>query len=60
MGNLLGQQFDFKFVDIVPANDFVLPTLRLTFHRSSKPGKHERSQDVMITNLNMQVLNCLT
>jgi len=56
MGNLPGQQFDFKFVDIVPAKDFILPTLRLTFYRSSRPREHENPQDVMITNLNMQVL----
>jgi hypothetical protein len=46
VGRLQGQQFDFKFVDAVPAKDFVLPTLRLIFY----------PQDVMISNLNMQVL----
>src|SRR5918996_333923 len=56
MGHLLGQQFDFQFVDVEPAKNFILPILRLTFYRSSKPAKYENPQDVMITNLNMQVL----
>jgi hypothetical protein len=56
MGHLLGQQFDFKFVDVEPARNFILPTLRLKFYRSSKPVKFENPQDLIITSLNMQVL----
>lgn len=56
MWHLPGQHFEFRFVEILPDVDFILPTLKLTFNRSSKSKENEQPQEwATITNLNMQI-----
>jgi hypothetical protein len=55
MWEISGQKFEFRFVDILAAEKFISPTLELKFSRSSKINGNQPSQDLIITNMNMQL-----